>query len=151
MFSAAIAQISKCMQKLKTREMHQFGLRGTHAMCLYHLQKNELGLTASQLTDLCDVDKGAISRAVTEMQQLEIVTYPEGDGKRKYRAKIKLTDKGITVTEKLNRSIGEAVERAGIGLTWEERENFYKALNIISQNIQTLCLDECILQKGELS
>jgi hypothetical protein len=69
-FDAFVSGITACykyIQRIKSMEMTEFGLKGTHVMCLYYLRQNPAGLTASQLCGLCAEDKAAISRTVSEL------------------------------------------------------------------------------------
>ena len=48
-FSAFVGGITECykyIQRIKAAEMTEFGLKGTHVMCLYYLRQNPTGLTA---------------------------------------------------------------------------------------------------------
>ncbi len=139
-FITNIAQISKNIQKIKNKEMLSFGLRGTHVMCLFYLQNNPGGLTAAELSKLCELDKAAISRSVSELEELEYVTYQIKDDSKKYRAKIILTERGMWLTEKIDAIIEDSVNKAGMGLNDAERAYFYKALTLISKNLQKMAL-----------
>lgn len=138
LFVITINQIYRNIQKLKTREMTEMGLKGTDVMCLFHLDRQEYGLTSAELAALCVEDKAAISRSVASLVNKSLVAYADSDGKRKYRAKLMLTAEGKKITSKMLELIGGAVAKGGDGLTDEEREIFYKALGTISDNLQNL-------------
>ena len=57
-------------------------------------------------------------------------------GEKKYRAHIKLTEKGIFLANKIDGIIEEWVDCGGDGLTEEERNSFYYALDLISSNLR---------------
>lgn len=140
LFVITINQIYRSIQKLKTREMAEMGLKGTDVMCLVHLERHNEGLTAAELAILCVEDKAAISRAVSLLVEKGLVAYEESVGKRKYRAKLMLTKEGKKISTRMLALIGGAVMKGGDGLTDEERAIFYKALGIISANLQNLLL-----------
>lgn len=142
-FVITINQIYRNIQKLKTREMTEMDLKGTDVMCLFHLGNHEEGLTSAELTALCVEDKAAISRSVASLINKGLVTYADSDGKRKYRAKLLLSPKGKEISSRMMLLIGGAVNKVGDGLTDEEREIFYKALTLISHNLQN------IIENGE--
>ena len=48
-FVLSINQIYRCIQKIKSREMVELGLKGTHVMCLFQLGQHPEGLTAAEL------------------------------------------------------------------------------------------------------
>ena len=137
-FVTAIGQINRCLQKLKSTEMADFGLKGTHVMCLYQLQRHPEGLTAAQLVKLCDEDKAAISRCISELLDRGLVTSPESTGRR-YRKIISLTDEGRKITGIMDQKIIDAVTTAAQGYSVEERETFYRVLLHVSENLQQAC------------
>ena len=140
-FVTAIGQISRSLQKLKSSEMADFGLKGTHVMCLYQLQQHESGLTSAQLVQLCDEDKAAISRCIAELQQRGLVETPENTEKR-YRKILTLTEEGRKVAEGMDQKIIDAVMNAAQGYSQEEREIFYHVLLQVAENLQTACSSE---------
>ena len=140
-FVTAIGQISRSLQKLKSSEMADFGLKGTHVMCLYQLQRHGEGLTAAQLAQLCDEDKAAISRSISELQERELVEIPEAPGRR-YRKPIVLTDQGRRITDAMDQKIIDAVDTAARGYTEQEREIFYHVLLQVARNLQNACSQE---------
>jgi len=140
-FSTSIAQIWRSIQRLKTRAMLPFGLRSTHLMCLFFLWQSGRGLTAAEISELSELDKAAVSRAVAELVKLGYAIYPEPDESRKYRARLVLTEKGREVSDRLDNAIEDVVESAGKGLTDKEREIFYKGLTLISSNLKALSED----------
>ena len=133
-FVTAIAQINRSIQRLKSQEMADLGLKGTHVMCLYQLQQHPEGLTAVQLAQACDEDKAAISRSVAELRALGLVKSESGTG-RKYRMPILLTDKGAEVTQAMNQKIMDAVLTAAQGYSEAEREIFYRVLLQVADNL----------------
>ncbi len=137
-FTSAITQISKDIQKIKTRQMRQFGLRGSHVMCLFYLQKSGGSLTVAELSAMCGMDKSAVSRTMSELEKEGLVTCPETPDKRKYRAKISFTEEGEKLVGTIGEIIDKTVERAGVGLSDEERAVFYKALLLISGNLNKM-------------
>lgn len=139
LFVITINQIYRSVQKLKTREMTEMGLKGTDVMILFHLGRHEEGLTSAELSVLCVEDKAAISRAVSFLTEKHLIAYADDStGKRKYRAKLLLTKEGKHAATRMLALIGGAVIKGGDGLTDEERAVFYKALGTISDNLQNL-------------
>ena len=100
-FTSLITNINKSINRIKNEEMQQFGLRSTHVSCLFYLNKNNEGLTASELCMLCEEDKGAISRTLDFLEEEGYITYNLDQDKRKYRAKVFLTKKGQDVSENI--------------------------------------------------
>ena len=118
--------------------MESFELKGPHVSCLYYLYKSNGALTLKELCDICDEDKAYISRAV---DSLEKDGYIECDSKteKKYKCPLYLTEKGKVAAEKTVKKIDQIVISAGIGITQEDRDIFYKTFKTISDNLQKLC------------
>ncbi len=136
-FISSIANIYKHTQKIERDEMIQYGLKGSFAQYLLAIAHHEKGLTASQLCEICDKDKAAISRVVSEMENKGLV-YREMTGPSHYRALLKLTEKGKAAADHVSERAKLAVEAAGRGLGEEARRNFYSTLNLISENLHVI-------------
>ena len=136
-FDAFVSGITSCykyIQRIKSLEMTEFGLKGTHVMCLYYLRQNPAGLTASQLCGLCAEDKAAISRTVSELRSRGYIT---SLSEKAYRAMLTLTSAGQEIARKFDNPIEGWVTAGGDGLTDEERSDFYKTLSAIAENLRT--------------
>lgn len=141
-FVLSINRIYRCIQKIKSQEMTELGLKGTHVMCLFQLRQNPEGLTAAELSSFCMEDKAAISRAISRLEELEMVQLQENSGGRRYRARIYLTDAGKMAAEKVAALVERAVQRGGEGLSDAQRETFYDALGVIARNLEGVCAAE---------
>ena len=136
-FDAFVSGITACykyIQRIKSMEMTEFGLKGTHVMCLYYLRRNPAGLTAAQLCGLCAEDKAAISRTVSELRSRGYITTLS---EKAYRAMLTLTAAGQELARKFDHLIEGWVSTGGDGLTDEERSDFYKSLSAIAENLRT--------------
>ena len=136
-FSSAIASIYKCIQKIEREQMLPYGLKGPHVQCLVIMERHPDGVTAAELCELCEKDKAAISRAVSELEK-EGLLIRAADGARVYRAPLKLTEKGTETAKRIGRITEQAVLQAGKGLTDEQRETMYAALELIATNLQKI-------------
>lgn len=135
-FTTQIAKISRNIRKIKTEEMKDFNLKSPHVSCLYYLFKNET-LTAKQLCDVCDEDKAAISRSIDYLEKNEFLTCDSKTEKR-YKSPIMLTSKGKQVGEGIANKIDNILISASKGLSEPDRKTFYKALFLISDNLQKI-------------
>jgi DNA-binding MarR family transcriptional regulator len=136
-FDAFVSGITSCykyIQRIKSMEMTEFGLKGTHVMCLYYLRQNPAGLTASQLCGLCAEDKAAISRTVSELRSQGYIT---SLSQKAYRAMLTLTSAGQEIARKFDHLIEGWVTTGGDGLSDEERSDFYKVLSTIADNLRS--------------
>lgn len=136
-FLIASNQISKSIQKIKAREMKEFGLKAAHVMMLFQLKIHDDKATQAELVEWCHEDKAAISRAIKELEDRDLITY-ENDPtvNKKYKLKVMLTEKGEDVTAKMGKKIMDAVETASKGYTEEEREMFYNVLFHVARNLR---------------
>jgi DNA-binding MarR family transcriptional regulator len=131
-FVSGIAVCHKYIQRIKNVEMTEFGLKGTHAMCIYCLHQYPQGLTAAQLCQLCAEDKAAISRTLAVLQERELISV----GEKKYRARLMLTEMGEKLGSRIDELIEQWVSCGGDGLTDEERAMFYSTLDKIAANLK---------------
>lgn len=131
-FVTGITVCYKYLQRIKSTEMTEFGLKGIHVMCLFFLSHSEEPLTAAQLCQLCAEDKAAISRALSILTEKGLLK----TGEKKYRAQLQLTEEGIQVALKIDELVLHWVTSGGDGLSDEERSTFYYCLNLISENLR---------------
>ena len=136
-FSLAIAEIDRCWHKLAAEEMAKYDLNSPHAVYLNTLYQYPEGITAAKLGELCCKNKADVSRMVTILEKKGLVR-KEAVGGNLYRAKLLLTDDGKLAAEHVQSRAALAVELAGSGMTDAERETFYRCLEQITANLQTL-------------
>ena len=124
-FSAAIASMYHDVQRIERVEMAKYGLKGPHAQCLLAMSRHPGGLTSVKL---CDKDKAAVSRSVSELEEAGLLTI-EGRNGIRYRAVLRLTEAGQNAAKAVCDRAELAVAQAGEGLTDAQREVFYEVLD----------------------
>ena len=139
-FSGAVSCIYRCIQKIERVEMAKYRLKGPHAQCLLAMGHHPEGLTSSELCTLCDKDKAAISRTVAELER-EGLVIRNTKGSNRYRALLKLTQQGETAAAQVEERAKLAVEKAGEGMTDQQRAVFYEVLGLIAGHLQEICED----------
>ena len=137
-FSLAIAEIDRCWHKLAADEMAKYELNSPHAVYLNTLYEYNEGITAARLGELCCKNKADVSRMVAILEKKGLVK-KEYVGGNLYRAKLLLTQKGLQAAEQVRKQAALAVELAGAGMTDQDREIFYRCLEQVTANLQTLC------------
>ncbi len=137
-FTGLILNISRCIQKIKNCEVSELGLKGKQVQCLFFLHKLEEGVSLTELCDLCDEDKGAMSRSVKELMEKNLV-YVDEKSTQKYRNPIKLTAQGQKDAAIIYHKINNMISMGGNGISDTDREVFYKALTKISDNLTAIC------------
>ena len=140
LLSSSISSMYHDIQKIERVEMAKFGLKGPHAQCILALNRYPDGLTVSQLCDICDKDKAAVSRTVSELEDAGMILRSPRNGTR-YRAPLTLTEQGITAAHAVSERAHLAVEQAGIGLDDSQRQIFYQVLTLIAGNLHAICKD----------
>ena len=137
-FSLAIAEIDRCWHKLAADEMAKYELNSPHAVYLNTLYEYDDGITAAKLGELCGKNKADVSRMVAILEKKGLVK-KEYAGGNLYRAKLLLTEKGFLAAQQVRKQAALAVELAGAGMTDQDREIFYRCLEQVAANLQTLC------------
>lgn len=138
-FTTAVTKAYKCIQKIKLTEAERLGLKANYVMYMYYLGKNSYGLTPTELSKLCIEDKAAVSRTVMDLTKKGFIKPIETNSTRKYRTKLILTEEGKNINNKINEAIGIAVSKASKDLNESERENFYRVLFNITDNLENIC------------
>ena len=139
-FTVLIANVSRCIRRIKTEEMSDINLKSPHVSCLYYLYKFEKGLTAKELCDICKEDKAAMSRSIEYLEKEGYVACEE-TAKKRYKSPFFLTEKGKKAGEVVAKKIDDILARASVGLSEEHRLIFYRSLALISDNLQKICED----------
>ncbi|MDO4976255.1 MAG: helix-turn-helix domain-containing protein [Eubacteriales bacterium] len=134
-----VCNIYKDIQKIKKSEMSFFGLSGKHVMPFYYLMSHPEGLTASEICRLSNADKAGVSRSLKEMESEGYILYEENSEKKRYRSKIYLTAEGRKKGKQIRNIILQLTMESGQELSSEERETFYRVLDILSENIHSIC------------
>ena len=137
-FCTAISGIQRCIQKIERVEMAQYGLKGPHAQCMIAMARFPEGITAAQLCEICDKDKAAISRTVSELEQAGMLLRQDPDGKR-YRSMLRLSEKGREIARNVSDLVFVAVSKASEGYDSETRQTFVRVLTLIAGNLQEIC------------
>ena len=133
-FTVLINQLSRSIRRIKAEQMESINLKGPHVSCLYYLSKDG-PLTAAELCDLCEEDKAAVSRSLEYLEQNGYLQVPEG---KRYRRPLMLTQKGAAAGAEVSRRIDSIVALASCDVLEEDRLAMYRALSIISKNLEKI-------------
>jgi len=139
-FCTSIASIQRSIVKIERVEMAKYGLKGPHANCLVAMARYPEGITAARLCDICDKDKAAISRTVSELEDAGMVLRQDPEGKR-YRSVLRLSEKGKEIANRVNDMVLLAVAKASDGYDKEKQQIFARVLNLVAGNLQEICRD----------
>lgn len=139
-FTYAIIEINRYWHKIAADEMSKYGLKGPFAHYLITLYRYPDGVTSVQLGELCDKNKADVSRALAILEEKGLAVR-ESQNNSYYRAKIKLTAEGRAAAEQVQQIAERAVGIGGKGLTDEQRQIFYEALERITANLRQITLN----------
>ena len=135
-FSAVISGIYRYTHKIERNEMVKRGYKGAFAQYLATLRRYEEGLTSTELCEVCDKDKAAVSRIIAEMEEKGLVQRPK-KAVRGYRSKITLTEEGKKTADYFYERSRLAVQSlSDSSITDEQKEIFYLTLNTIYEQIR---------------
>ncbi len=134
-FCGHLAGLTRCVQTIKTIALKEFHLKGSSVNCVFYLNQHPDGLTITELSELCQEDKAAISRNMTILEDRGFAIMVSENGKR-YRARFVLTDSGRAAASRLHETIVSSVEAGGSTLTDDDRSVFYRCLSAINKNLQ---------------
>ena len=137
-FTVLMLSINRAIHKIKTEEVAEFNLKSQHVSCLYYLYK-ENSLTAKELCDICEEDKSYVSHSIKFLESNGFIECGQ-DAKKRYKAELTLTEKGLDVAKRIALKIDAAFTHASDGLSESDRESLYKSLNIVNANLQKMCI-----------
>ncbi len=136
-FTVLITKINRNIRRIKTEEMAEYNLKSPHVSCLYYLYRED-GLTASELADICDEDKAAISRSIDYLETSGFLLC-HSTAKKRYKARLELTDTGRDIARRITKKIDGVLDFVGKTMSDEERVSFYDKLVAISDNLEEFC------------
>ena len=137
-FCASIASIQRSILRIERVEMAKYGLKVPHASCLVAIARYPEGITAARLCEICDKDKAAISRTLSELENAGMILRNAPEGKR-YRALLRLSEKGKEIAYSVNEKILLAVAKASEGSDKEKQQIFARVLGLVAGNLQDIC------------
>lgn len=132
-FTVLLNRISRNIRKIKNQEMAEYDLRSVHISCLYYLYLSD-GLTATELCEHCEEDKATISRALDYLEANGYLTREHNT--KRYKSPLTLTETGEKVGKQIADKIVRVLDEVGQSLTEEQRLAFYRALALISDDLE---------------
>ena len=133
-FNNLIGNAMKHIERLKSKGMNEYGLSGTHTLCLRRLYEAEKGLTRTELARACQVDRAQITRVIGELLSKGLVV--EGTTGSVYRKKCILTPTGREITAEINDLVAKLQFFVSGNIPPEDLEIFYKTLHVICNNLK---------------
>lgn len=132
-FSLDIFRISHCWNAIASEEMKVYGLKGISALYLILLYHATEDMTAAKLVKMCSRDKAEISRSLVQFREKGFLNPNDGEN---YRKVLTLTERGKEAARHLEKRVTRIIESASKGISDQDRNTMYEALDIIAGNLQ---------------
>ncbi len=136
-FTYLVNKIYRNIQKIKLMALKKYGLKGSHMMCIYHLGKENRKLSFKELCDICDEDKGLISRNLSYLKKEKYVNEITDDNQI-YKGKLELSEKGKEAFNEIHQLTVKICEKVYLDKEKTSLDDFYKNLEEISDRIELL-------------
>ena len=140
-FVLYIERISKNIKRIADEKMAPYGLRSAHVMCIMQIGKTEEGLSSSELSEACGVDKAFISRVTAELIEKGHIAKADGT-EGKYKIKFELTESGRQINREIVNIVMECIDKVDAHISVKKLEIFYELLGGIDRGIETLVKKE---------
>ncbi len=140
-FYRSMSGIVRDIKKKEMSYMRDYGLRSVHLKCLLKISTEEGGMTATELSHTCGVDKALTSRVLRELYDGGFVTYRSGGGRRAYKRTFVLTDRSERIIADFDRDITECIVAARGDISAEDMNTFYRVLFELEKNISRITND----------
>ena len=137
-FSGLVSRAEKALQRVKTENVKDYGLRGVHVSCLLALHERPEGLTATELASVCGVDRAQISRVTAELRGLDLVCEASPGPRRRYRGDLELTEEGRAAAAEMAGIVDEKLQRVSGDIPPEELTVFYRVFGAIVERLEKL-------------
>ncbi len=134
-FTVLIAKINRSIRRIKSEAMVEYNLKSPHVSCIYYLYPDKQ-LTIGELCEICDEDKGAISRSVKYLVKNGYIDY-SGQENKKYRKKLLLTQKGKDVGNFISEHLSRILLQTGNDIG-DDMQVFYRCLEKVSDSLENM-------------
>lgn len=134
-FTVMIRQINRNIKRLKTDLMAEFNLKCPHVSSFYYLYTDG-PITAKELCEVCQEDKGALSRSIDYLEKEGFII--NLDKRKKYKSPLSLTEKGKTIGKHLADKIDQMFLKASSDISKEDRAVLFNSLAIVNDNLEKM-------------
>ena len=130
----SLENVGKCIEKIKSCKISEFGIRPAHFNCMMHIDLSPDGLTPTELSKDCGVDKAFVSRTTSDLVKAGFIKTNEKfhDG-RKYRNKYILTEKGKEVICETKKIVDHFFSQIGEKIGEYEMKCFLRVMLAINE------------------
>lgn len=138
-FTLLLDGIHKGINKLKDELAPALGVKNVHLLWLYHLWRSPEGLTSAEIAQARKIDRSLVSREIEALEESGYITLADVKGRRrKYNARISLTDKGSELAERIAEEAMRIQAAVDCGISESDLECFYTTLEKLYYNFEKL-------------
>ena len=141
-FTLLIDGIHKSISKIKIDTAPCLGVKSVHVFWVYELYLHPEGLTAAEIAAVSMVDRSLVSREIETLKKNGYVASEDNGGKRSYNSRIRLTERGIELAERIKDMAIGVQAAADVGIGEEELESFYSTLEKLYVNFAAISSSE---------
>ncbi len=142
-FYQTFERIIKNIKRIAAPVMQQYGLRSVHTTAVLALRNYPEGLTVTELSRECFIDKALSSRMIRELASADFIVAADTEAAFKnYNKRYVLTAKSRRMLAELNSIITEFVSEAGQNIELDDLQTFYRVLGELDSNIHTITKEQ---------
>lgn len=132
----SLENVTKCFEKIKSTKMAEFGIRSSHFNCMMQIDLSCEGLTSTELSKDCGVDKALVSRTTADLIKGGFIeTNKKYNDGRKYKNKYILTEKGKAVISETKALLEKLFCEIGDKISEYEMKCFVRVMLAINETI----------------
>lgn len=131
-------RILKNIKRISSPVMQSYGLRSVHTACFLAMRQNPDGLTVTEISRECFMDKALSSRIVKELVAGDYIVSTPESGEKNYNKRYILTAKSRKIMVELNCMIADFVSEAGQNIPADDLDTFYRVLAELDRNIESI-------------
>jgi len=130
----SLDNISKSINSIKSSIVSGYGIRVAHFNCLICIDQSVEGLTHTEITRNCGIDKAFASRVSADLIKGEFIQVNKKfDDGRKYRIKYILTEKGTQVIKEARAAIDKLFSELGEKISEYEIKCFFRVVRAVDE------------------
>jgi DNA-binding MarR family transcriptional regulator len=140
--AVSLENINKYINKIKNIKISEYGIKIAHFNFMMHIDLSKEGLTPTEISQDCDVDKAFVSRTTAELIKGGFIRINQkfNDG-RKYRNKYILTEKGQSVMQETKMMIEKYLTEVCGKIGDIEMKSFIDIILSISENMNKKAIE----------
>ena len=136
-FALSLDNVTKCINKIRNTKISEFGIRPAHLNCMMHIDLSADGLTPTEISKTCGVDKSFVSRTTTHLIKGGFIqSNKKFDDGRKYKVKYILTEKGQAVISETRAMIENYFSDINQKISEYEMNCFIRVVLTLSESVR---------------